>query len=510
MHNVKWLLVPLFMLAFLAGCSEPAQEEPGEQAAGGETFSNAGLPVIAPSADIFKLYMQAQDRADMGDFIEANQLARQVTEKAPGFVAGWLMLSNTALSAEQFVKASHEAQKNRDKGTMAEQIWTDINMSLVDNNTEQSVQFAEDLVAAFPDSPRAWLVLAGTQAGQNQHEDARASALRAIELDPDFAPGHNTLGLSYLFNDPKDLTEAETHIMHVTELRPSEENAWINLGDVHRAMGDLEQARLEYGKAMEMDPTNSIAPVKRGHVNSFLGNYDEAREDYDKGIALGKELSRATLANYRAFVHLHEGQTRAAVEELKDLLERIDSMDMPDHQKLSARNFTLANLADICLFNEMDKEAVEAVQALSASLKKSGANSGDEDFANVQAATAAYWEGRLAAHTGEFETAEAKANEYLALLEDDQNPRKMENYYEIMGLIALEQAEFEQAAENFRYSNLNPGGFGGDIKNKYMLAVALESAGEEQEARSLYDEVANYNFNSVWFAMVGADVSEGG
>jgi tetratricopeptide (TPR) repeat protein len=345
------------------------------------------------------------------------------------------------------------------------------------------------------------------QGGQNKHDEARAPAAKAIELAPDKAFVHNNLGFSYLNNDPKDFIKAEKHFKHAIELEPAQDNYRINLGDAHRAMGDFEAARADYSGALELDASNAVAAVKRGHVNSFLGNYDEARADYDVGIAAGQELAQSTLANYRAFVNVHAGDHEAAVAELKGQLERIEILEMPADQKVGARSFLLTNMADICFHYEMLDEAASAVDQLAASFAESGANSGDEDYARQQSATATYWRGKLAARQGDYAAAEAAAEEFAALLADDDNPRKLEPYHELLGLTALRQGDYESAIGHYRQANLSTSTGGGDVKNIYMLAKALQGAGQTDEANELLQEVANWNFNSAWYAMLRKDAA---
>jgi hypothetical protein len=43
---------------------------------------------------------------------------------------------------------------------------------------------------------------------------------------------------------------------------------------------------------------------------------------------------------------------------------------------------------------------------------------------------------------------------------------------------------------------------------RYQLAQALEGAGQTEEARALYQQVATFNFNSVGFALVGREAAE--
>ena len=505
------LLACFAAAALLVACSEqqdPSVGQVTDEAAEAEMLAMAddgGIPLSTSKKTAMSQYKKVRKLADRGDFIEANQAARQLTEDDPDFVGGWIMLGNTALSGEQFVKATKKAKELSVKGTEGEQLWVDINMTFVTNDAEEGLRLGQKLVEKFPDAPRAWLVYSGLQTGQNQHGGARASARKAIKLAPDEAIGYNSLGFSYMNNSPKDFTKAEKNFKRAIELEPAEDNYWVNVGDVHRAMGDLEAARSDYSGALEIDADNAVAAVKRAHVNSFLGNFDEARADYDMGIASGQEGSKSTLANYRAFVNLHAGDHQAAFEELKGELDRIDMLEMPADQKISTRNFVLVNIADICFNYDMLDDAASAVDQLSVSLAESGTNSGDADFARQQQATATYWQGKLAARQGNYEAAELLAEEFAALLADDDNPRKLEPYHELHGLIALKQEDYDGAIAHYNQANLSTSPGGGDVKNIYMLAKALQGAGKTDEAAELLGEVANWNFNSVWFAMLRSE-----
>ena len=506
------LLACFTAAALLVACSDQQESSVGQVADEAKTATeiasmelaanDGGIPLSASSKTAMSQYKKVRKLADKGDFIEANQAARQLTEDDPDFVGGWIILGNTALSGEQFVKASKKAKALSAKGTKGEQLWADINMTFVTNDAEKGLRLGKQLVDTYPDAPRAWLVYSGLLTGQNKHDEARASAAKVIKLAPDQAVGYNNLGFSYLNNSPKNFAKAEKNFKRAIELEPGEDNYWVNVGDVHRAMGDLEAARSDYSGALELDASNAVAAVKRGHVNSFLGNFDEARADYNMGIAAGQEFNQSLLANYRAFVNLHAGDHEAAVEELKGELDRIDALEMPADQRVGARNFILTNIADICFNYDMLDEAASAVNHLAASLVEAGENTEDEDAIRQQKATAAYWMGKLAARQGDYAAAEAQAEEFARLLADDDNPRKLEPYHELHGLIALKQEDYAGAIEHYRQANLSTSPGPGDVKNIYMLARALQGAGKTDEASELLQEVADWNFNSAWFAML--------
>lgn len=506
------IIAGIVAVALIVGCSreqEPAAAAGAAAKSSDKTIAadDGGIPLSSATDASMARYRQVRELADAGDFIEANQAARKLTEEFPDFIGGWIMLANTALSGEQFVKASRKADQMSAKGTQGEQLWADINMSFVSNDTEEGVRLGKKLVETYPDAPRAWIVHSGLLTGQFQHEEARAASQKAIELAPQLAIAHTNLAFSLLYNEPKDHAEAERHFRHAIEIDPDEDNYYVNLGDMHRAMTDLGAARQAYSRALELDAENEVAAIKRGHVNSFLGNFDEARGDYDTGIAAGQEVGKSTLANYRAFVNLHAGDSQAAIDELRGELTRIDTLEMPADQRVGARIFVLTNIADISFNYGLLDEAADAVERLTAALAESGQNSGDDEYARQTEATAVYWQGKLAARRDDFDAASALADDFEALVADDDNPRKMERYHELHGLIALKQGNFKSAIQHYRKANLSMSPGAGDVKNSFMLAKALEGAGRSEEAQALYKQVANWNFNSVWFAMLRKDAA---
>jgi len=499
----QFALLATVLLIVACSQSQDTGEARNTVAEAQETEGNdGGIPLSAASETVLAMYKEARTHADNGDFIKANQAARRLTEEAPEYPAGWIILSNTALSGEQFALASTEALRLSENGTKGEQLWAGINMSFIENDSYKGLRLGEELTATFPDSARAWVVYSGLLTGQNFHEQAREAGAKAIELAPDEAYTHNNLGFSFMNNEPKNFARAEEHFMHASSLEPEEDSILVNIGDAHRAMRKLEAARDDYTAALKLDPGNAVAAIKRGHVNSFLGNFDEARSDYDNGIANSEEGNQTTLAVYRAFVNVHAGDAAAAVAELWGELDKIENLVMPSDQKLATRIFVLTNIADICFHEDVTDEAQNAVYELATAFGESGVNSGDANFARLQKAAATFWRGKLEAHQGNYEQAAARAEEFAALVADDDNPRKMERYHELQALIAWKQGDHGAAIEHYRQANLSTSPNLGDVKNSYRLAVSLRETGGTDEATELMDTIANWNFNSAWFAML--------
>jgi len=234
-------------------------------------------------------------------------------------------------------------------------------------------------------------------------------------------------------------------------------------------------------------------------VDSFLGRYDAARSDYDVGIENADAATRPFLASYRAFTWVHAGEPGTAVQALEKLAADIDTMAVPVDQRSGAKVFALTNAAQISLHAGLHDDARRVLDKLAEALRANAEIVGTEEFARIQEAQIAYLEGQLAARRGNYAEASKLARKNAELVAQQQNPRKMENYHELLGLIALLQRKYPEAVEQYRKADFT------NMYNKYHLGLALEGAGQTKEARRLFAEVGSWNFNSVGFALVRRD-----
>jgi len=210
--------------------------------------------------------------------------------------------------------------------------------------------------------------------------------------------------------------------------------------------------------------------------------------------------TRAGFGTWRALVSVYEGDPEAAVAELNELSAGVDEMEIsaPRSAKINA----LVNVATIATHTGMYDEAETALDQSRTLMMEQAEEIGTEEFRRSQEAFLAYSDGMLAARKGEFGTAVGKAEEYMAIVEPDANPRKNESAHEVMALTALLQDDYEGAVEH--YLQTDPS----NVYAKYHLALAYKGAGETEKAAELFKEVADYNFSEVGYALVREEAVE--
>jgi len=495
MKNDSKPAVALCILALAIGCA-PAAEQPAEQAAAPTVEE---IPVTSSSPEALTVFHAGEALLDVGRALEANARFREATEIDPEFSYAYLNQANAAQSAQEYKESLDKAVASLEGKSEGERLMVEINQTFISNDADQRMALSKALVKQYPNSPRAWLNHAGMQGSLSRHEAARKSIGKALALDPDLVASHSALGFSYLFNEPKDFAIAKASMEKCIELDPEEAKGYEFLGDAHRAMKDLEQARAAYTMATTKDPALAVAQLKKGHVNSFLGNYDEARADYDAALATADVSNRPSFSNYRAFVNIHAGDDQAAIDEMGEILASIDGLDIPEAQKPGNKTFTLTNMASVALHHDMTDKAEKILGKRAKVVRANAESVGDSDFSRQQEADILIWEGLLAARRGNYEEAAAKAEESRALVAEDSNPRKDEGYHGLMGYIALLEGSYPEAAEHYGQANPNA------VFTQYYLAAALEGAGNTEEAKALFKKVAEFNFNDVAFALVRPD-----
>lgn len=115
----------------------------------------------------------------------------------------------------------------------------------------------------------------GHQPSADPARSARALAERALELDPDLAEGHASLGALHLHDFR--WSEAEKELTLALARNPSYVLAHNSYGILLSSMGRHEAALREWSLAEEADPLYPSPLINQAGKLTFLGRLDEAR-----------------------------------------------------------------------------------------------------------------------------------------------------------------------------------------------------------------------------------------
>ncbi|MEO5895826.1 MAG: protein kinase [Vicinamibacterales bacterium] len=118
---------------------------------------------------------------------------------------------------------------------------------------------------------------------------AKAAAAKALELDPDLAEAHVSMGGVLMFYD-FDWTRAEVHLKRAIELSPSLADAHDYYALYLAAVGRHDQARASAARARELDPLSLTILGDSGWVYYLARDYAKALEMDQKALDIDPEF----------------------------------------------------------------------------------------------------------------------------------------------------------------------------------------------------------------------------
>jgi TolB-like protein/Flp pilus assembly protein TadD len=111
-------------------------------------------------------------------------------------------------------------------------------------------------------------------------EEARASALRALEIDPDLPEGHLALAGIQQSHD-WDWEAAEASLDRALMLRPGDTEIRRKLALLMAMRGKREEAFVEYQLVVEQDPLDLQAQMSLANALTARGRFEEAQKTLD-------------------------------------------------------------------------------------------------------------------------------------------------------------------------------------------------------------------------------------
>jgi tetratricopeptide (TPR) repeat protein len=140
-----------------------------------------------------------------------------------------------------------------------------------------------------PSMGEAYFYLGLTREALSRPQDAAESYRRALELNPEDAYAHLRLGDLYLNEkDGKNAVTDATHALHLFErygLEEEQANAYWTIGWGHYLNGEWEQSIAASRRAVELRPQLTPVRFNLGLALLRMGRKDEARREYEQALA---------------------------------------------------------------------------------------------------------------------------------------------------------------------------------------------------------------------------------
>ena len=213
-----------------------------------------------------------------------------------------LALKTDPPSAEEDVDG-WAIQNVEDAGEILE-AWTALTSAyaMLENDVKV-IEAGQKVIELNPNPPAStFLGLGGAMARQGQFGEAADMARRALEIEPNSALAHTTLGQASAAGEDWDAAEAS--FQRAVELDPNTARAHAGLADIYFARDDFQAAVDAATAALGLNDQLTAAYGIRGLANNALGNAPEAYGDLAMAITVNADDPAANLA----FAQVYEAQ----------------------------------------------------------------------------------------------------------------------------------------------------------------------------------------------------------
>jgi DNA-binding winged helix-turn-helix (wHTH) protein/tetratricopeptide (TPR) repeat protein/TolB-like protein len=170
-----------------------------------------------------------------------------------------------------------------------------------ENGFHRSIELFQQAILKDPNYADAYAGLAdsytllasyGVEPAQEAYPNAKASAMKALQLDDTLAEAHTSLGMVALYYE-WDWQQADREFRRAIELNPTYPLAHTWDALYFSAKGQMSPALQQAQRGLELDPLSLIASTELGRVYYWDRQYDKAISSYRHAIELDPYFARA-------------------------------------------------------------------------------------------------------------------------------------------------------------------------------------------------------------------------
>jgi len=150
--------------------------------------------------------------------------------------------------------------------------------------------------------------------------EAKAAALKALEIDGTLAEAHSSLAMVHLLYD-WDLAASEKEFRRALELDPDYTTAHHWYSHTLIVLGRTAESLAESKRALELEPLNLVVGVHLGWHYLYARQYDQAIEQFRKTLELDPAFPQTQ--RYAAWAYLQKGMRQEAIASLQAVLGQL-------------------------------------------------------------------------------------------------------------------------------------------------------------------------------------------
>jgi tetratricopeptide (TPR) repeat protein len=468
------------LLVILAGCGGPKAEhgeETGSVSKEGKE-SAAKIPVTTSSEEAKKLFIEGRDLSEQIRLHDGGELLKQAVAKDPQFALAHYNLALTSPTAKEFFAHLNDAVALSDKASEGERLLILSLQAGANADPQKATEYAEQLVAKYPNDERAHLTLGNAYFGQQKYDEAIAELRKATEIAPNYSPAYNSLG--YAYRPLEKYPEAEAAFKKYIELVPNDPNPYDSYAELLMKTGRFDESIAQYRLALSKDPHFGGSRTGIASNLMFQGKHAEAIAEAQKlhDAARNDADRRAAMLN-QTVTYLDWGKTDQALKSMEK--QYALGAKIGDTAAMAGDALNLGNI--LLESGKVDAAAKRYQQALDLTLKSSLS----QDVKDDAKVADHYNLARVALKRGDAAGAKPHAEAYMKGAQDRKNDFRIRQAHELLGMIALQEKKYDEAISHLGEGNQQ------DPYVLYVTALAYQGKGDQEKAKEMAGRAANMN-----------------
>jgi tetratricopeptide (TPR) repeat protein len=436
------------------------------------------IPITTSSEEARKEFLQGRDLSEKLLIQDSIQHFDKAISLDANFALAELNRAQVSPTGKEFFDHLKKAVSLADKSSNGEKLLILGNEAGANGNAAKQKEYLDQLVAAYPNDERAHFNLGGYYFGQQDYPKAIEHYKKATELSPTYSTAFNILGYAYRQNN--DYANAEVAFKKYIELIPKDPNPYDSYAELLLKMGRFNESIAQYRKALEIDQNFINAHQGIAAAQLYSGKPDDAAAELQKITDKARsDAERRTALFALMVVDVDSGKMDKALEDVdKQYALGEKTNDVP------GMTGDLQLKGNIML--EMGKPD-DAKALFERGLKMTQDSNLSQEIKDNAKLFHHYNLTRVALAKKDLTTAKTEAEAFRKGTESLKNPFQTKQAHELLGMIALESKDYDNAVAELQQANLqNP-------YDLYRMCQAYQGKGDTGKAKEFCGKAAAFN-----------------
>ena len=461
------------------------------------------LPFASTNEKATEFFNKAGYHFDQGEWQEARDNFQSALRVDPNFIManiwGW------SEDPVQTRKYRETAIANKENANDAEKIMIEMLEARRNGKASERLELAKELVNKYSSSSEAHVILGNVYTSQDNLDKAIESYENALKVNPDnynawkeLAKHHIVIGNNNMLpKDKQDKSKAVRYAEEMLRIRPKAPNAHQFRANIERQHSNFDEANKLYQKMVDVcnetgSTAKSTALIISAHNLLFSGQLNNSMTRYDEAIAISESPQTAhNLKLYKAVANLFYDKYYEGLEVLNEMMKDVSETSASQEAVNGNTAQIFWNRMMMQAHNQQKSEAFKSLNQWK-KYRKIDLDMDNERAVNVYNATNYAMEAWMHTLFGDYNKAKSLLAKHYKIAKTWESAGAFDTYNGIYGMVYVMQGNPSKALEYFD-DRIDPGNY---QYYSYFKALALKATQKEEEAKAIFEFIANYNFLS--------------